>query len=338
MGVNLRDIITAKEIKLKDLTSRKIGIDAYNWTYQFLSTIRLRTGELLTDSKGRVTSHLIGIFNRTINLLKHQIKPVYVWDGIPPEFKKKTLEERERIKRKAERELKKAKTEEEVKRYAQQTSRLTQEMITDANRVLDAMGVPYLYAPSEGEAQIAHMVQKGDLWAVASQDWDSLLFGAKRLIRNLSISGKKKVARTHIYKTINPEIISLQENLKRLGLTREQLIIIAMLIGTDYCPGVKGYGPKKSLELVKKEKTLDKVMKVVDWNFDIKPQKIMDWFLNPQVTDDYELRWRELDYDRVLHLLVDDFEFNQERVENQLKQIAEESRKGKQSGLNDFLK
>ena len=338
MGVNLRELIQPKEIKIKDLTSKKIGIDAYNWAYQFLSTIRLRTGELLTDSKGRVTSHLIGIFNRTINLLKYDIKPLYVWDGTPPEFKKKTLEEREKIKEKAEEELKKAKTEEEIKRYAQQTSRLTKDMIEDANKLLDVMGVPHLQAPSEGEAQIAHMVQNGDLWAVASQDWDSLLFGAERLVRNLSISGKKKIARTHIYKTINPELIMLKENLKRLGISREQLIIIAMLIGTDYCPGVKGYGPKKSFELVKKEKTLERVMKVVNWDFEVSPKIIMDWFLNPKVTDNYKLDWKPIDYDKVLRLLVDEFEFSQERVENQLKQIVEESKKGKQAGLTDFLK
>lgn len=336
MGVNLKDIIHADEIKIKDLSGKKIGIDAYNWTYQFLSTIRLRTGELLKDSKGRVTSHLIGIFNRTINLLKDGIKPVYVWDGKPPEFKNKTLQAREKIKVRAEKAFKLAKTDEERRKYAQQTSRLTQDMIKDANEVLDVLGVPFILAPSEGEAQISYMVKKGDLWACASQDWDSLLFGSRFLIRNLSISGKKKIPRTMIYKTINPELIDLDKNLKRLGINRKQLIMIAMLIGTDYCPGVKGYGPKKSLEIVRKEKTLEKVMRQINWDFEVEPREVLSWFLNPKTTDKYKLEWKKPDYNAVLKLLVDEYEFNQDRVENQLKQILDN--KKHQVGLGKYLK
>jgi flap endonuclease-1 len=336
MGVNLRELITTQEIKMKDLYGKKIGIDAYNWTYQFLSTIRLRTGELLTDSKGRVTSHLIGIFNRTINLLRNGIKPVYIWDGKPPPFKKRTLEEREKIKQKAIEAMKKAETEEEKMKFAQQTSKLTKEMIVDANKLLDALGVPHVQAPSEGEAQAAHMVLNGDLWAVASQDWDSLLFGAKRLVRNLSVSGKKKVARTHIYKTINPELIELENALNSLGLTREQLIIVAMLIGTDYCPGVKGYGPKKSLELVKKEKTLKNVVKVTGWDFDVPADEILNWFLHPTVTDSYSLEWNRIDKNKIISLLVDEYEFNRERVESQLESIKNSDEN--QMSLGKFIR
>jgi len=336
MGVNLRDIIYANEIKIRDLSGKKIGIDAYNWTYQFLSTIRLRTGELLKDSKGRVTSHLIGIFNRTINLLKEGIKPVYVWDGKPPEFKNKTLQTREEIKLKAEKAFKLAKTSEEKRKYAQQMSRLTKEMIKDANKVLGVLGVPSILAPSEGEAQISHMVKRGDLWACASQDWDSLLFGSRFLIRNLSISGKKKIPRTVIYKTINPELIDLEKNLKRLKINRKQLIMVAMLIGTDYCPGVKGYGPKKSLEIVRKEKTLENVMKKVNWDFEVGPHEVLSWFLNPKTTDKYKLEWKNPSYDNVLKLLVDEYEFNQDRVENQLKHLL--NNKKHQVGLGKYLK
>ncbi len=337
MGVNLRDLIVAREIKLKDINNKKIGIDAYNWTYQFLSTIRLRTGELLMDSNGNVTSHLIGIFNRTINLLKNGIKPVYVWDGKPPEFKRKTLEAREKVKLEAMKSFEGAKTDEERMKYAQQTSRLTKDMIDEANKLLELMGVPHVMAPSEGEAQAVYMTKKGDLWAVASQDWDSLLFGSRLLIRNLSISGKRKIPRTRIYKMINPEIINLDDNLNRLGITREQLIIIGMLIGTDYCSGVKGYGPKKSFALVKKEKTLDNVLKKVEWECNVSPHKIYDWFLNPTTTDDYALEWKEMDKEKLFKFLVDEHEFSQARVESQLSQISESSN-NRQIGLGKFLK
>ena len=198
MGVNLKNIINTKELDIKHLSGKKIGIDAHNWTYQFLSTIRLSTGELLKDSKGRITSHLIGMFTRTTNLLKNGIQPCYVWDGIPPEFKLKTIEEREKRKKEAKVKFDKAKTDEEKRKYAMQISKLTPDMIKDANKMLDALGVPHMKAASEGEAQVSHMVKKGDFWACASQDWDAILFGSKRLIRNLSISGKKRIPRTKI--------------------------------------------------------------------------------------------------------------------------------------------
>ncbi len=335
MGVNLKDIIQAKEIDLKYLSNKKIGIDAYNWTYQFLSTIRLRTGELLKDSKGRVTSHLIGLFTRTMNLLKENIKPCYVWDGKPPEFKLKTLEQREKRKHEAQIAFEKAKTIEDKMKYAQQISKLTPEMIEDANKLLDALGIPYIMAPSEGEAQISHMVKKGELWACASQDWDSLLFGSKFLVRNLSISGRKKVPRTRVFKLIKPQIIDLNENLKTLGINQKQLIIIGMLIGTDYCDGVRGYGPKKSLALVKKEKKLSKILNVVKWECDVDANEILNWFLNPNVTDEYKLEWRDINKENLMKLLIDEYDFSQERVESQIKSLLEN--KKNQTGLSKYF-
>ena len=334
MGVNLRDIIEAKEIKLADLSGKKIGIDACNWTYQFLSTIRLRTGELLTDSKGRTTSHLIGLFNRTTNLLAAGIKPCYVWDGKPPELKRRTIEAREKTKQQAQEAFDKAETEDEKRRYAQQLSRLTPDMISDANKMLDLMGVPQFKAPGEGEAQISHMVAKKEFWACASQDWDSLLFGSNLLVRNLSISGKKRVPRTKIFKTVNPEIIDLHENLHRLGLTREQLVLLAMLVGTDYHAGVKGLGPKKSLALVQKEKTFENICKAAKLEKDA--EEIFNLFMKPNVTDNYVLEWKNIDSEKLVKLLVDEHNFSQERVESQLKTVEEKTDK-KQTGLHKFF-
>jgi len=334
MGVNLRDIISAKEIKLNDLSGKTIGIDACNWTYQFLSTIRLRTGELLTDSKGRVTSHLIGMFNRTVNLLAAGIKPCYVWDGKPPELKRKTIEAREKVKQAAQKSFDRAETEEEKRRFAQQLSRLTPDMINDANKMLELMGVPHFKAPGEGEAQISHIVNKKEFWACASQDWDSLLFGSNLLIRNLSISGKKRVPRTKIFKTVNPEIIDLHENLHRLGLSREQLVILGVLVGTDYSAGVKGLGPKKSLALVQKEKTLENIKKAAKFEDDF--EEVINLFLKPKVTDDYSIEWKEIEKEKLLKLLVDEHNFSQERVESQLKSLEEKTDK-KQTGLHKFF-
>lgn len=337
MGVNLKDLIKTEPVEFKELSGKKIGIDAYNWAYQFLSIIRLQTGELLTDSQGRVTSHLTGIFNRTINLMKENIYPCYVWDGKPPEFKSRTIELRKQRKEEAKIKLKQAKTAEDIRKYSQQVSQLTEDMIKDAEKLLDAMGIPSINAPSEGEAQVSHMVKNNDLWACASQDWDALLFGSKKLVRNLSISGRRRMPHKKDFITIHPEIVDLKQTLNGLGINHDQLIIIAMMIGTDYCPGVKNYGPKKSYALVKEEKTLKNVLEKVNWDFDIPAEKIFDWFKAPKTTDKYKLEWKPLNHEKVMKILVDKHEFKTERIENQLKSLnATEHKKG-QTGLSKFF-
>ncbi len=337
MGSNLRKLILEKDIEIQKLRNRKIGIDGYNWAHQFLSTIRTSTGELLKDSEGRVTSHILGLFNRTVNLLKEDIKPCFIWDGKPPKFKHKTLEKRKRRKKIAREKFEAAETDEEKRKYAQQLSKLTDDMVDDAVVLIEAMGVPCVKAPSEGEAQISHMVKKGDLWACASQDWDSILFGSPLLIRNLSISGKRKVPGKKIYVPVNPKIIDLKENLKKLEIDRKQLIIAAMLIGTDYCRGIRGYGPKRALQLIKKEKTLENILKVIDWNSETKPQKILDWFINPEKTEKYQLEWKDVDVEKILKILVDKHEFSQDRIENQLKSVIGERANMNQKGLSQYF-
>ncbi len=337
MGSNLKKLITQKDIEIQQLKGKKIGIDGYNWAHQFLSTIRTRTGELLKDSEGRVTSHIVGLFNRTTNLLKEGIKPCFVWDGKPPEFKSKTLEKRKKRKKVAREKFEAAKTDKEKRKYAQQLSKLTDDMVDDAVSVLEAMGIPCVKAPSEGEAQISHMVKKGDVWACASQDWDSILFGSDLLIRNLSISGKRKVPGKKIYVPVNPKIVNLKENLDKLNITRKQLIITAMLIGTDYCKGIRGYGPKRSIKIVKEQKTLENVLNKLEWNSDTNPEKILNWFLNPKTTDKYNLEWSGVNVEKIMKILVDKHEFSESRIESQLKPLLGERANKNQKGLSQYF-
>ncbi|HID80385.1 MAG TPA: flap endonuclease-1, partial [Ignisphaera sp.] len=268
MGVNLRELIpedAKREITdLRELMGKVIALDAYNALYQFLAAIRQPDGTPLIDRKGRVTSHLSGLFYRTINLMEYGIKPVYVFDGMPPEIKRYEVERR-RIRREKAAELaERAYAEgrvEEARKYSIQALRLTQEMVESAKRLLDAMGIPYIQAPSEGEAQAAYIARKGDAWAVASQDYDALLFGTPRLVRNLAISGRRKLPGRDMYIEIKPEVIELDRVLKVLGITRSQLIDIAILIGTDYNPdGVPGIGPKSAYQLIKAHGSLEKVL------------------------------------------------------------------------------
>ena len=346
MGVNLKDLIP-DDVKtiiddLRSLRGKVISIDAYNALYQFLTAIRQPDGTPLMDSRGRITSHLNGLFYRTINFVEAGIKLVYVFDGQPPEIKYMEIERRRKIKEEAvkkyEEALKKGDLE-AAKRYAQMSARLTEDMVADAKKLLDAMGIPWVQAPAEGEAQAAYMTAKGDCWATGSQDYDSLLFGSPRLIRNLTISGRRKLPRKDIYIEIKPEVIELAKLLKKLSLTREQLIAIGILVGTDYNPdGVKGIGPKKALQLVRTYRDIDKLFKAIPRReFPVEPLKIFEYFMNPPHTDDYKLEWREPDEKAVIEILVEEHDFSIQRVKNALeryKKAYREHIKGVQKGLD----
>jgi len=341
MGVSLTGIVPAKEIELRDLSGKTIGIDAFNTLYQFLSIIRQPTGEPLRDSQGRITSHLSGLFYRTAKLIEVGIKPVYVFDGEPPHFKKQTVEERIKVREEAYNKWKEYLEKGDTKKarmYAQGALRLNEEMIEESKKLLDFMGISWVQAPSEGEAQAAFLVDLGKFWGVGSQDWDSLLFGAKRLVRNITITGKRKLPRKEAYIEIKPEVIELDHVLSSLEISREQLIIIGILVGTDYNPGgVKGIGPKKALELVKEKKDLERVLEGIKWEFDIQPQEIFDFFKNPPVKE-MEIKKNELKEEELKELMVKEHDFSEERVEKVINILKESEKKGKQTSLGSWLK
>ena len=339
MGVPIGELVSKKEQELENLNGRKVAIDAFNAIYQFLSTIRQRDGTPLMDSKGRITSHLSGLFYRTINLTEAGIKPVYVFDGKPPEFKKKELEKRAEAREEAREkwELALARGDlEEAKKYAQRASKVNELLIEDAKKLLELMGIPWVQAPSEGEAQAAYMASKGDVWASASQDYDSLLFGTPKLVRNLTITGRRKLPGKDIYIEVKPELILLEDVLNGLKLTREKLIELAILVGTDYNPGgIKGLGPKKALEIVRHSK--DPLLKYQKTS-DVDLYAIKEFFLNPPVTNEYKLEWKMPDEEGVLRFLCDEHDFSEERVKNGLERLKKAIKAGRQFTLDAWFK
>ncbi|MEM0042395.1 MAG: flap endonuclease-1 [Thermofilaceae archaeon] len=327
MGVQLRELVAPVkvEIELEKLSGKALALDAYNALYQFLATIRQPDGTPLMDAYGRVTSHLNGLFYRTINLLEKGIKPVYVFDGKPPELKAAELERRMKARREAEQKYMEALERgelEEARIYAQQASYLTTSMVNDAKKLLSLMGVPWVQAPADGEAQAAFMAAKGDVWAAASQDYDSLLYGAPRLVRNVTISGRRKLPRRDEYVEVKPELIELDKLLNYYGITRVQLVYIGLLMGTDYNPGgVKGVGPKRALKLVKDFADIDTIAKVVGWDFPVKPADVIKIFLEPETTEDYEVAWHAPDKDGIIEFLCDEHQFSRERVLNAIERL-----------------
>lgn len=322
MGVDLGDLIERVEVELNELANCIIAIDAHNTLYQFLSIIRQPDGSPLMDSKGRVTSHLSGLIYRTTNLMELGIKPVFVFDGKPPEFKQMALEERSLIKQKAEAAWMEARAYGiEGFKYAQAASRLTQEMIEEAKTLLKYMGIPVVQAPSEGEAQASYMVLNGDADYTASQDYDSLLFGSPKLVRNLTITGKRKLPSKNIYVDVKLERIELQRVLKQLEVTREQLIEIGILIGTDYNQGIKGIGPKKALKLIKKHGSIEGVLRELNQNL-ANWREIKEYFLNPKVTSDYEIKFNPPDSEGIKQFLCEEHSFSRERIDRVLERLS----------------
>ena len=337
MGVQISEILPKQEISFDELTNRKIAIDAFNWLYQFLSSIRQYDGTPLKDLKGNTTSHLSGLFYRTAKLLEAGIKPVYVFDGEPPEFKINAMQQRKIAKEQAMEKWERAVETgdiEEAKKQAQRTAELTKEMIEESKRLLEALGLPIIQAKSEGEAQCAIMCKNQDVYSVASQDADSLLFSSPKLIRNLNIVGKRKI-RGGREINIRPELIELDTVLKTLEINHDQFIIISILIGTDYnIGGIKGIGPKKALNLVKKHKTFDKVFNQVEWNFEVKPEKIFDFFKNP-LYNKYEIVFKKVQPEMIKKILCDEHDFSEERIDSVLKKLEETPN---QASLGGWLK
>lgn len=339
MGVDIGDLFKWEKISFDDLRDRILAIDAHNVLYQFLSSIRQRDGTPLKDSKGQITSHLSGLFHRTANMIEAKIRPVYVFDGKPHPLKAKTLEERRKRKEQAEKEWKealKAGDLEKARSKAQQTSRLTDEMIDQSKELLEALGIPFIQAPGEGEAQASIMVKKGDAFAVGSQDYDCLLVGSPVLIRNLTSSGRRKLPGKEAYAKVFPRQIRLKHNLKTLGITHKQLVDMAILIGTDFNDGIWGIGPKKSLKLIKKNGNIENVIATIDSENAPSSEEIKEIrkiFLKPDVIDDYELVWNAPNSEKVIKILCDTHHFSKERVEPVLQKYSNVEQMMKQKTL-----
>jgi flap endonuclease-1 len=318
MGVLLTPIVVKDPITLADLRGKHLAVDANGELYQFLALIRLPDGTPLKDSRGRITSHLSGLFFRTTRLIADfGMRLVFVFDGRPPVEKTAEITRRRAVRERYEAEAAAARRAGDFARaYSKSTmtSRLTPEMIADAKELLQLMGVPVVQAPSEAEAQAAHMARRGDTWAAASKDYDALLFGAPRLVRFLTISGREFLPAQRSSRPITPELIDLQRMLDTLRITHAQLIDLGLLVGTDFHPGINGIGPKKALTLVKRYGAIEHMPSTVRDAFDADLNRLRQIYLEPQVHDDYCVEVGRCDVDGVLHFLCDEHGFGRDRV------------------------
>ncbi len=345
MGVDLGDLAVKNTISLQSLSGKVLAIDAYNIIYQFLASIRQEDGTPLSDFSGNITAHLSGLFYRNAKLLDSGIRPVYVFDGKPHKFKGKVQEERGAVKKLAEKKWKEALEQEkyeEARKFAQATSRLTPAMVKESKELLQAMGIPVVQAPGDGEAQAAVMVQQGLAYATASQDYDALMFGSLLLVRNISITGRRKVPRQNRYIIVEPELIDLEQTLSALAIDRAGIIFIGILTGTDFNEGIKGVGPKTALKIVKEHKTLDDVISYVkekyDYQFEVDVEEVFNLFLDPPYSPVKSLKWNEVDSEAVTKLLVEGHDFSEDRVSKVIAELKEKTKeRAAQSKLDKWF-
>jgi flap endonuclease-1 len=345
MGTKITDLIESTELSLADLKGKILVVDAFNQLYMFLASIRQPDGSLLKDSNGNVTSHLNGLFYRFTKLMQGDIKLIFVFDGKAPDLKLMERARRSKLKEEAELKYQQAVDEEnleDMKKYASRTSKLTPEMIEDAKELISALGLPVIQAPGEGEAQAALLVKNKDAYASLSQDADSLLFGCPLVVKNLTLSGRKKLPGKLAYDSIIPELISLKDTINKLEIDQDQLIVLAMLTGTDYnIGGIKGIGPKTALKLVKEygsgEENFERLFSDKGWSehFNYDWKDVFNIIKNTKTTDDYKILFKEVDDEKVVEVLCKKHDFGEERVRKVLETLHK--RPVAQKGLGDFF-
>lgn len=327
MGVDIKALVDRAPTTLDAFASRAVAVDAYNALYQFLSTIRGPDGSPLSDDQGRVTSHLSGLLHRNVNYLSLGIRPVYVFDGTPPSMKAAEIARRRAVKKDAavryERAVE-AGDMEAAKKYAQQTTTMTDGMVDDAKRLLGLLGIPCVDAPSEGEATAAHLTKTGEAYASASQDFDSVLFGAVRLVRNFATSGRRKLPNRNAYVDVEPEVIESARTLETLGLDRGQLVDVGILIGTDFNPdGFSRIGPKTALKLVREHGRLEDIPRIRDDLGKVDYERIRGIFLDPDVPEEAgaPIEYGQADSEGVASYLVGERGFAEARVASALDRL-----------------
>jgi flap endonuclease-1 len=341
LGVNLTPIIVKETLSLQDLKGRSLAVDANNYLYQFLSLVRTRDGTPLMDSRENITSHLAGLLFRSTRLIHDfNIDLVFVFDGKPPALKDREIKKRREKREKALQEWHEAL---EARDYARafskavMTSRLTRSMVEDAKKLLTLLGIPHVQALGEAETQAAYMAMQGDVWAANSKDYDSLLFGAPRLLRFLTIHGQEYLPSKGVARPLKPELIELTSLLSHHEITRTQLVDLAILVGTDFNVGIKGVGPKTALKLIKKHGKIENLPDEILSKILPQYEEVRQLYLHPRTTAQYTLGYAPLQENELFRFLCDQRDFAPKRVETAVERMRRVYRRKKQTGLEKWL-
>lgn len=331
-----------KEFQLKNLFGRKVAIDASMCLYQFLIAVRQSDGQQLTNEDGETTSHLLGMFYRTIRLVENNIKPVYVFDGKPPVLKGGELEKRLLRREEAQKQvddIKDTGSVAEVMKFEKRLVRVSREQNDEAKKLLELMGIPYVNAPCEAEAQCAELATGGKVFAAASEDMDTLCYEPPFLLRHLTFSEARKMP---------IDQIEYSEAIEGLGLTKSAFIDMCILLGCDYCETIKGVGPVTAYKLIKEHGSLDKIIEWIENNPGKTKYKVPEnWpydearqlFMEPEVTkaSEISLKWKEPDVDGLIEYMVKQKGFSEDRIRSGAEKLKKGLKTGVQGRLDGFF-
>ncbi|CAN3374949.1 hypothetical protein DIURU_003669 [Diutina rugosa] len=331
-----------KEFQLKNLFGRKVAIDASMCLYQFLIAVRQSDGQQLTSDSGETTSHLSGLFYRTIRLVENNIKPVYVFDGKPPVLKGGELEKRLKRREEAEKALETAKETGDVTetmKFEKRMVRVSREQNAEAKKLLELMGIPIVEAPCEAEAQCAELAAGGKVFAAASEDMDTLCYKPPFLLRHLTFSEARKMPIDQLEYT---------EAIAGLDLTHEQFIDMCILLGCDYCETIKGVGPVTAYKLIKEHGSLDAIVEHIEANPEKTKYKVPpNWpykearqlFMSPEVTPskDITIKWNEPDVEGLIEYMVKEKGFSEDRIRSGAEKLKKGLKSGVQGRLDGFF-
>jgi len=328
-----------KENEIKNYFGRKVAIDASMSLYQFLIAVRQEGGAQLTGADGETTSHLMGMFYRTIRMCDNGIKPVYVFDGKPPQMKAGELEKRKEKRDEAQAALDKAKEEgntEEVDKQSRRLVKVTKDHVEEVKVLLKHMGIPYVDAPCEAEAQCAELVKEGKVYAAGTEDMDALTFGTNILLRHLTFSEARKMPIKEFH---------LSNVLEGFEMDQDMFVDLCILLGCDYVDKIKGIGPKKAIELVKKHKNIETIIENLDQTKYPVPE---NWlytearrlFKTPDVTpaSEIELKWEKPDEEGLVAYMCGEKGFTEDRIRNGCKKLVKSRGGATQGRLDSFFK
>lgn len=326
-----------KENEFKNYFGRKVAVDASMCIYQFLIAVRQDGSQLMTED-GETTSHLMGMFYRTIRMVENGIKPVYVFDGKPPDMKSGELAKRKERREEAQKALEAAEEAEDtenIDKFSKRLVKVSKQHTDDCKELLKLMGIPYIEAPGEAEAQCAALVKAGKVYATGTEDMDALTFGTTVLLRHLTVSEARKMPIKEFH---------VNRVLEELGLSSEEFIDLCILLGCDYCDSIRGIGPKRAIDLIKQYKTIDEILKHLDTKKYTVPEEWMykearELFKHPDVTnpDELEIKWNEPDEEGLVEFMVKQKNFSEDRIRNGVKKLTKARQGTTQGRLDSFF-
>jgi len=315
--MSISDFANPTEVRCTSLSGERVVFDGYIQMYKFLTSIR-RDGDYVRNSNGDVISHLIGLYNRIGSHLANGVQPIFVFDGPPPDMKQRTIDARVERKNEAEKLMEQAKQNgntDDAEKYAARTTSVEPAFVESACEMFDALGVPYMEAPSEADPQCAHLVRSGEADYICTTDYDVFCYNDQNAAFIKQFSGD------------TCQIVSLQQMLNEMEINYDQYRWTRIIAGTDYNDSPSRVAWKRALNMTQDAESFERAIDAaVEWDAEIDTDRyraVYDWFQNPTVGD-WSPTHEPTDPEAVREVMIEKYHLQQSQVENKLDEIVEQ--------------